>query len=107
MFNKKALVKLNGKNYLFDEADYEKLSYHTSDWHSKTDPGSWLCESLVKLGKEKFETDLGRELVIKLCAETLNITVDRLEHSLDWAAGYMAWHEGGQAEWYHVWPKED
>ena len=48
-----------------------------------------------------------RAQVIALCAQTLNITPEKLEQALDWNANYMAWHDGGSVEETHVWPKEN
>ncbi|WP_028973895.1 hypothetical protein [Spirochaeta cellobiosiphila] len=105
-FNKDAVVTLGGVHYKFDEDDFKSILKTTAGWHSKNDPSSDLVASLVAIGKSKFETHLDRDTIIRLCAQTLNITIEQIEHALDWQAGYMSWHEGAPEGYYHVWPKE-
>ena len=89
----------------FDEDDFMEIISPSNYWHGRSDPSSWLCEAIVRLGKSKFHKVLPRNAVITLCADALNITHEKLESSLDWNAGYMAWHEGGSVEEFHVWMK--
>lgn len=105
-FNKDACVIINDVRYHFDETDFKSLLQKTAGWHSQNDPSNDLISGLVAVGKSKFQTCLDRESVIFLCAQTLNRTIEKIEHALDWQAGYMAWHEGAPAEYYHIWPKE-
>lgn len=106
-FNRNASVSLNGKEYRFDEDDFSMLNTSSNYWHHKTDPSTWLCEAIVRLGRKNFGVELGREMTISLCAATLNISAEKLEKALEWNAGYMAWHDGGEAGYHHVWPKEE
>lgn len=103
-FNREARVLHDGAEYGFSEEDFEKLDSPGNYWHHRTDPSSWLCASVVLHAKIKFRGRLPRAVLIRLCADTLNITEGKLEDSLDWNANYMAFHDGGTAEEHHVYP---
>lgn len=84
-----------GTEYRFSEEDFEELNSPSNYWHNRTDHSTWLCASMVRLARIRFRDTLPRALVIKLCAETLNITEKKLEGALDWHANHMAWNDGG------------
>ena len=103
-YNRKAKVEQQGKEYKFSEEDFKYLNTFGNYGHPEKSPSSWLCSSAVNHAKVKFGKILPREKLIKLCADTLNITAEKLEIALDWNANYMAWHDGGKPENHHVYP---
>ncbi len=104
-FNREAFVVAgDGTRCAFDEADFAQLENPSNYWHSRTDPSTWLCVSTVSRARYKFRDRLNRQQTIALCAQTLNVTPEKLEYALDWNANYMAWHDGGSVEETHVWP---
>jgi hypothetical protein len=106
-YNREAKVIYKGKEYQFTEEDFVKLNCNLNYWHNRTDPSSWLCAAVVRHGIIKFSPKLPRVKLIELCADTLNITKQKLEDTLDWNANYMAWHDGGTVEEHHVYPKDE
>ncbi len=100
-FNRSACVVHDNTEYRFVEEDFAEPTTPMNYWHNQTDPSTWLCASTVRLARIRFHDRLPRALTIKLCADTLNITVQKLENCLDWHANYMAWHDGGTVEEYH------
>ncbi|MBN1524817.1 MAG: hypothetical protein JW904_10055 [Spirochaetales bacterium] len=106
-FNAEACVDYNNKEYRLTLEELKSMYSSLNYWHSKTDPGSWLSESLVRLAKRKYKGILPRKVVISLCAGLLNITPEKLESNLDWNANYMAWHDGGTPEQEHVWAEKE
>lgn len=104
-FNRGARLTHNGETYRFTEDDFEKLM-KGNYWHHKTDPSSWLISATLGKARGKFRPALDREQIIQLCADTLNITPERIENSLDWTAQYMSWHDGIPLEIAHPWPRE-
>ncbi len=103
-FNREACVFHDGKEYRFSEKDFEKLDRDSLYWHNPTDPSTWLCAATVNQALIKFGDELPRAKLIRFCADTLNISLEKLESSLDWNANYMAFHDGGTVEEYHVYP---
>lgn len=102
-FNREAVIEKKGVFYQFTENDLEELTSTGNYWHSKTDPSTWLCVSVVSKARYKFKK-LTREEVIQFSAEVLNILPKALEHALAWNANYMAWHDGGEYQENHVYP---
>ncbi len=100
-FNRDACVVHGDAEYRFTEEDFAELNTPSNYWHNRTDPSTWLCASTVRLARIRFRDRLPRTLLIRLCADTLNITVQKLEDCMDWHANYMAWHDGGTVEEYH------
>lgn len=105
-YNREAQIEYNSNIYKFTESDFESINSIGNYWHHQQDPSSWLCTSMVSLGKRKFSGTLPRHLVIDLCAQTLNITAEKLESTLNWNANYMAWHDGGNPSENHIWEKD-
>ena len=105
-FNRDARVLHDSEEFRFSEEDFEQLNSPSNYWHHRTDPSSWLCASTVLHAKIRFRGRLPRAKLIKLCAETLNITEQKLEDTLDWNANYMSFHDGGTAEENHVYPMD-
>lgn len=105
-FNRQAHAVHEGKRYRFGKEDFERLNRDSLYWHNPTDPSSWLCAATVNQARIKFGDELPRSKLIKLCAETLNISVKKLEDSLDWNVNYLAWHDGGTVDEYHVYPRD-
>jgi len=103
-YNRKAKVLHQGQEYSFSEEDFKYLNTSSNYWHHEKSPSSWLCSFVVNRAKVKFGKILPREKIIKLCADTLNITVGKIESNLNWNANYMAWHDGGKPEEHHVYP---
>lgn len=99
-FSREARVVFEGIEYRFSEDDFAGLNSPSNYWHNRTDPSSWLCAATVVLARIRF-SGLPRDRLIRLCADTLNITGKKLEDSLDWHANYMAWHDGGTVEEHH------
>jgi len=106
-FNREASVVSHGKEYRFGEEDFEELNRDSLYWHNPSDPSTWLCAAAVRRAIIKFSRDIPRQKLIQLCAETLNITVQKLEDNLNWNANYLAWHDGGTADECHVYPRDD
>lgn len=93
-FNRDAVVVgPDGHEYRFDEGDFQYIN-DCNYWHSKTDPSSGICSSTVYRARNRFGKQLRRKEIIALCAATLNITVQKLEDSLNWTANYNAFHDG-------------
>lgn len=106
-FNRKASVNgSDGSECRFSEKDFRELNQHNY-WHHKEDPSSWLCSSTVNRARNKFGAKLKRKEIIRLCAETLNITPKKLEESLDWNANYLAFHDGTSVEENHTYMRGD
>ena len=103
-YNRKAAVEHQGQEYSFSEDDFEYLTGSSNYWHHSESPRSWLCCAAVNHAKRKFGKTLPRNKLIVLCADTLNITAEKLESTLNWNANYMAWHDGGEPEDYHAYP---
>ncbi|MEN8208807.1 MAG: hypothetical protein ABFR50_06115 [Candidatus Fermentibacteria bacterium] len=103
-YNRKAKTEHQGQEYSFSEEDFEYLNSASNYWHHEQSPSTWLCWSTVNLARRKFGEILPRNKLILLCADTLNITVEKIESSLNWNANYMAWHDGGVPEEYHAYP---
>ncbi len=103
-YNRKAGIEHQGQKYSFSEPDLESLNSFSNYWHHAGSPSSWLCCSAVNQAKKEFGKTLPRDKLIRLCADTLNITVHELESTLNWNANYMAWHDGGEPEDYHAYP---
>ncbi len=103
-YNRKAKIEHQGREYRFSEEDFEFLNSSSNYWHHSKSPSSWLCCSTVNHAKRIFGKILPRDKLIVFCADTLNITVQELERTLDWNANYMAWHDGGEPEDYHAYP---
>jgi hypothetical protein len=100
-FNRSAVaIGADGSECRFSEEDFRKLN-EGNYWHHKHDPSSWLCSSTVYRARNKFGARLKRKDIIRLCADTLNITPKKLEESLDWNANYLAFHDGTTAEENH------
>lgn len=106
-FNREARVSHGGNEYRFCEEDFERLNSDSLYWHNPTDPSTWLCAAMVQQAMIRFGDELPRTKLIQLCADTLNISVKKLEGSLDWNANYMAWHDGGTVEEHHVYPRDE
>ena len=103
-YNRNTKVLHQGMEYKFSEEDFKYLNRLSNYWHNEKSPSSWLCSFAVNHAKVKFGKYLPREKLIKLCADTLNITADKLESTLNWNANYIAWHDGGKPEDHHVYP---
>lgn len=103
-YNRKARIEHQGQEYSFSEEDFEYLNRSSNYWHHSKSPSSWLCCATVNHAKKKFGKTLPRDKLVGLCADTLNVTVQKLESTLNWNADYMAWHDGGKPEDYHVYP---
>jgi len=100
-FNRAAFVLgSDGHEYRFDEADFRYIN-ESNYWHSKTDPSSGICSSTVYRARNRFGKQLRRKEIIALCAAALNITVQKLEDSLNWTANYNAFHDGTAVEENH------
>ncbi|MBD3278037.1 MAG: hypothetical protein GF388_07045 [Candidatus Aegiribacteria sp.] len=106
-FNRDASIVHHGKEYSFTGEDYEELNRDSLYWHNPTDPSTWLCAATVQRAIINFGDELPRKKLIKLCAETLNISMQKLENYLDWNANYMAFHDGGSPEENHVYPRDE
>lgn len=106
-YNREAIVTHQGKEYQFTEKDFKELNRYLNYWHNRTDPSTWLCAATVKHAILKFSSKLPRAKLIDLCAQTLNISKQKLEGALDWNANYLAFHDGGTVEEYHVYPPEE
>lgn len=106
-FNREARVVHQGTEYRFSEEDFAELDTPSNYWHNRTDPSTWLCAAAVRLARIRFRDGLPRCMLIRLCAETLNITEKKLEGALDWHANYMAWHDGGTVEEYHPYLRDE
>jgi hypothetical protein len=104
-YNRDAKIEYKGKIYSVTEKDFNQLNVRGNYWHGKTDPSSWLVMATVSHFKRKFKK-LARLQLIALAAQVLNVDAAKIESSLDWSAQYMAWHEGGKPEEYHVLPPE-
>jgi hypothetical protein len=105
-FNREASVTTNdGQRCALSEADFRDLNAGNY-WHNREDPSTWLCAATVSKAAGKFRAVLSRAQIIELCAQTLNLTADKLESSLDWNANYMAFHDGMSVEETHVLPRE-
>lgn len=106
-FNRDACIVHEDSEYRFSEEDFAELNSPSNYWHNRTDPSTWLCASTVRLARIRFRDRLPRALTIRLCADTLNITVQKLEDCMDWHANYMAWHDGGTVEEYHPYLRDE
>jgi hypothetical protein len=104
-YNRDAFITHEGRVYAAKEKDFIQLNTRGNYWHTKTDPSSWLVMSAVKYFRKKFKK-LPRSQVVALVARMLNVDAYRIESSLDWSAQYMAWHEGGEPDEYHILPPE-
>ena len=103
-FNREAFVlAADGTRCALSEQDFAELNQYNY-WHHRTDPSSWLTAGTVSRARRLFSDKLTRAQVIELCAQTLNVTSEKIESTLDWNANYMAWHDGGSVEENHVWP---
>ena len=103
-YNRKAKIEHQGQEYSFSEEDFKYLNRSLNYWHHSKSPSSWLCCSTVDHAGMKFGKILPRNMLIRLCADTLNISVQKLESTLTWNANYMAWHDGGKPDDYHAYP---
>jgi hypothetical protein len=105
-FNREANITAgDGMRYALTEEDFRELNQHNY-WHHRTDPSSWLIAATVTYARRRFKDRLTRDHIIKLCADTLNITPEKLESTLDWNANYLAWHDGMAIEDTHPFPRE-
>ncbi len=105
-FNREASVTArDGQRCALSENDFRDLNAGNY-WHNRGDPSSWLCAATVSQALSKFRTVLSRAEIVELCAQTLNITPQKLESSLDWNANYMAFHDGMSVDETHVLPPE-
>lgn len=93
-----AFVEQNGIKYHLDLSELE-----SSHWAKDVD-SSWFRCALVSAARRQLGEQLGRSLVIQLCAATLRVTVEALEQSLEWNAQYLAWHDNDSPSETHVWP---
>ena len=103
-YNRGAKIEHEGQEYCFSEEDFKYLNRPANYWHHSRSPSSWLCCVAVNHAKKKFVKILPREKLIAFCADTLNITAQELENTLNWNANYMAWHDGGSPEEHHAYP---
>ncbi len=103
-YNRKAGIEHQGQEYSFSEPDFGSLNSFSNYWHHSKFPSSWLCCAAVNLARKKFGKNIPRDILIEFCAETLNITSQELERTLNWNANYMAWHDGGTPEEHHAYP---
>ena len=103
-YNRKSKIDHQGQECSFSEEDFEYLNSPSNYWHHSKSPSSWLCCATVNHARKKFGKILPRYKLIGLCADTLNITEQKLESTLNWNANYMAWHDGGEPEDYHAYP---
>jgi hypothetical protein len=91
-FNMEVFVEHEGKKYTLKQDDIKSIYSTMKYWHSITDPGTWLCDGIVKLAEKKL--DLPENKIILLCSKLLNITPEKLKKALKWNTDYINWHDG-------------
>lgn len=105
-FDTEAFVVHEGREYRLTLAEIERIHGRANYWHHKGDPSSWLVCSLVSKLKSKFRKTLPRARIMELVAGILQVSVGKVESSLDWNANYMAFHDGGTPEEHHIFPED-
>jgi hypothetical protein len=107
-FSRDAHVVVDGERFAFSEADLEELAMQSR--HCLFVAGglnSSVFSGAIYLAKSRFRPKLGRAQIIELVAATLRTTPERVEHSLEWTANYMAFHDGTEVEENHPYPPSE
>lgn len=104
-FDRDAHVVVDGTRYAFSEQDLEELAmaarYH---WFAEGALNSSVYSAAVNIARRRFRPHLNRAQIIALSGAVLRKTAERVEESLNWTAGYMAMHDGGEPEEHHPYP---
>jgi hypothetical protein len=106
-FSRDARVTVGDQDYEFAEADLEELAYQGRFFGVAGGLNSSVISGAIHLAKQRFRPVLARAQIIALCAATLKMTVEEIEHSLDWTANYMAFHDGNSADENHPYPTSE
>ncbi len=106
-FSRDARVTVGDQEYEFSETDLEALAFQGRFFAVGGGLNSSVISGAIYMAKGRFRPALARAQIIDLCAATLKMTVDEVEHSLDWTANYMAFHDGNSPEENHPYPTSE
>ncbi|MBL8912566.1 MAG: hypothetical protein JNM17_17870 [Archangium sp.] len=106
-FDRVAHVIADGKLFAFNDEQLTEVAMAGRFFgFSEGDYNSSVVATIVGIGR-RFHPSLNRSQIIALCAATLKITVERVEHSLEFTANYMAMHDGTEVRDNHPYPPDD
>ncbi len=106
-FSRDARITVGDQEYEFSEVDLEALAYQGRFFGVAGGLNLSVISGAISIARQRFRPALARVQIIELCAATLKMTVDEVEHSLDWTANYMAFHDGTSVEENHPYPTSE
>lgn len=88
-----ATVTYQGRVYHFPAEKGRALESHLNYWHRPGDPSSWLGVAVFERAREKVK-GAPQRVALKLAAQAMGITVEKLRALIRWHEQYMRWHDG-------------
>ena len=88
-----ATVNVAGRTLTFSSAEGQAQESGVNSWYAPGDPSPWLAVAVFLAVQRKY-APIENTPALKLAAQNLGITVDKLRSSIDWYEHYMQWHDG-------------